>query len=47
MNRKMHYPVVMTVRISHKTKENLDKVVKAMDLPYSETIRMILEDYLK
>jgi len=46
-NRKMHYPVVITVRISHKTKENLDKVVKVMDLPYSEMIRIILEDYLK
>lgn len=47
INRKMHYPVTQTVRMSQDTKERLDKVAEAMNIAHSELIRKILEDYLK
>lgn len=45
--RKIKYPVTITSKVSGEMKDNLDKVAEAKDLSISETIRIILEDYLK
>ena len=47
MSRKIKYPVTVTSKISGNVKDKLDIVAEAMDLTVSETIREILEDYLK
>jgi predicted DNA-binding protein len=47
MPGRMKYPITVTVRLSKETKDKLDTLTEKMELPYSELLRNIVEDYVK